>query len=67
MICHFTFSNELTLVQFIFQVESTEVGRKESITIDIEAGESSDLVEEVLIIIITGTLAVFRFYKISTC
>ena len=30
------------------QVESNEVGRKESITIDIEAGESSDLVEEVL-------------------
>merc|ERR1719500_1178070 len=30
------------------QVESTEVGRKESITIDIEAGESSDLVEEEL-------------------
>ena len=29
-------------------MESNEVGRKESITIDIEAGESSDLVEEVL-------------------
>merc|ERR1719266_1725721 len=30
------------------QVESNEVGRKESITIDIKAGESSDLVEEEL-------------------
>merc|ERR1719234_1563320 len=30
------------------QVESSDMGRKESITIDIEAGESSDLVEEEL-------------------
>merc|ERR1711962_1394751 len=30
------------------QVETTGMGRKESITIDIEAGESSDLVEEEL-------------------
>ena len=42
------------------------MGRKESITIDIEAGESSDLVEEVLIIFI-DTLSVVRFAKISTC
>ena len=38
----------MILTQIFPQVETTGMGRKESITIDIEAGESSDLVEEVL-------------------
>ena len=38
----------MILIQIFLQVETTGIGRKESITIDIEAGESSDLVEEVL-------------------
>ena len=38
----------MTLLKIYLQVEMTDMGRKESITIDIEAGESSDLVEEVL-------------------
>ena len=38
----------MILTQIFLQVETTGMGRKESITIDIEAGESSDLVEEVL-------------------
>ena len=51
------------LIKRPFQVESNEVGRKESITIDIEAGESSDLVEEVL-----NLFKYFLFaHRIFTC
>ena len=38
----------MTFIRIYLQVEMTDMGRKESITIDTEAGERSDLVEEVL-------------------
>ena len=38
----------MTFIKIYLQVEMTDMGRKESITIDTEAGERSDLVEEVL-------------------
>ena len=38
----------MTLFKIYLQVEMTDMGKKESITIDTEAGERSDLGDEVL-------------------